>query len=94
MSGTIVRNARRCAMDGICFLEVQKLDGSVIQIYYGWELLPGDGIKCQADNKLSDLAWSLKPGQIVEIRGQFAQDGKTILLCTNQNHYLNVMSPK
>lgn len=93
VSGTVVRNAHHCAMDGLCFLEVQKLDGTVAQIYYGWESL-GEGIVCRVDKKLSDLAWSLKPGQVVEAKGQIAHDEKTIYLCTEQNHYLNVNSEK
>lgn len=93
LSGTIVRNSHRCQMDGICFLEVQKIDGAVVQIYYGWESL-GDGIVCRADQTLSNIAWSLKPGQVIEAKGQVAQDRRIIYLCSEQNHYLNVTSGK
>ena len=93
LSGTVVKNVHDCRKDGTCFLEVQQLDGTVMKIYYGWEWL-GDGIICQADKKLSDLAWSLKPGQVLEARGQLAKGRKTIYLCTQQNHYLNVNTVK
>lgn len=91
VNGTVLRNSHRCAMDGLCFLELQKPDGTTVQINYGWESL-GEGIVCHSDKALSDLAWAVKPGQVVEAKGQYAQDGKTILLCSEQNHYLKIIS--
>ncbi len=91
--GTVVKNVHACEVDGICFLEVQKRDGQVIQIFYGWEWL-GEDIDCIADKTMSDRAWSIKSGQVIEARGQLALDGKKIYLCENQKHYLNVIIEK
>lgn len=93
VNGTVLQNSHRCAVDGICFLELQKMDGTTVQITYGWESL-GEGIICHSDKALSDLAWAIKPGQVIEAKGQYAQDGKTILLCAEQNHYLKIISPQ